>query len=241
MVAPTFQKYKILNEPYEKSNKLYIDVEHPTTHKVRTVRWYTETEFSKAFGGSPSIKEEKPTILKTKKEVLGFHPEGYVTIFKGDTTPLQSWFEEQPVCRYHKLFGWYVICTDTLPTLPAGIEAVRLPWIAVAEDANILKTETAITQAVSELLYDPSPSTFQGAIGERIDREVEVIRAIPKDTQFGISTLHVFRDADQNDYVWNTTSKCLAVGTRCSIRGTVKEHQVFRNFKQTVLTRCQIK
>jgi hypothetical protein len=240
MVAPTFQTYKQIDEPYTKSGKLYINVEHPKTHNIRAVRWYSETEYAKAFGSAPAASTAPKAMKKTLKEVLGFHPEGYITIFKGDVTPLQEWFELQPVFRYHKIFGWYVICTDTVPTLPAGIEAVRLPWIAIAEDANILRTETAMREAIDELLYDRKPSTYQGSIGDRIERDVEVIRAIRQETQYGISTLHVFRDTEQNDYVWNTTAKSLAVGSKITVKGTVKEHSKYRGYEQTVLTRCQI-
>lgn len=241
MVAPSFQTYKILTDPYIKSNKTYVDIEHPKTKKVRTVRWYDESEWSRAFGSSPKVPEPTAAILKTKKEVLGFHPLGYITIFKGDTVSLQEWFELQPVCRYHVKFGWYVPCFETLPTLPAGIEAVHLSWSAVAEDANILKPEAAIQEAIDELLYDRKPSTYQGSIGDRIERDVEVIRAIRQETQYGISTLHVFRDAEQNDYVWNTTAKSLAVGSKITIKGTVAKHEKFRGFNQTWLKNCKIK
>jgi hypothetical protein len=45
-------------------------------------------------------------------------------------------------------------------------------------------------------------------------------------------------DVNENVYVWTTASKSWEEGSEHYIRGTVKEHSVYKNTKQTVLTRC---
>jgi hypothetical protein len=45
-------------------------------------------------------------------------------------------------------------------------------------------------------------------------------------------------DRDGNEVVWITAAKAWDEYSVHLLRGTVKEHKVFRNSKQTVLTRC---
>ena len=227
-VAPSFQKYPIADKPYEKNNRWYVHIQYPDGH-LREVRWYPEAE-----------EEVAMKRIRSVKEVLGFS-EGYITIFKGDTYPLLEWFQNS-TARFHKFWGWYFVSEEELPQIPAGIEPKKLLWEDVSfpgEDA--LRPESVIADAVARLQYDESPSEHQGAIGERIDRELTVIKAITSDGFYGTSTMHIFEDADKNQYIWSTSAKCLEEGSTYQVRGTVKLHDIYRNIKQTILTRCSIK
>jgi hypothetical protein len=227
-VAPSFQKYPIADKPYEKNNRWYVHIQYPDGH-LREVRWYPEAE-----------EEVTMKRIRSVKEVLGFS-EGYITIFKGDTYPLLEWFQNS-TARFHKFWGWYFVSEDELPQIPAGIEPKKLLWEDVSfpgEDA--LRPESVIADAVARLQYDESPSEHQGSIGERIDRELTVIKAITSDGFYGTSTMHIFEDADKNQYIWSTSAKCLEEGSTYQVRGTVKSHDIYRNTKQTILTRCSIK
>ena len=222
-VAPSFQKLEIVGEPYSDGNKEYVRVRYPDGH-LRTVRWY----------------EEPMKKIRSLKKILGFE-KGYITIFKGDTYSLLDWFHEQPACRYHNYWGWYVISTEEVPTLPAGIEAIQLRWEDISyEGEDALKSESAVKEHLATLLYDPSPSEFQGEIGDRIERAVTVTKAIPVDGYYGASTMHVFTDDDENVYVWTTAAKTLEVGKSYLLKGTIKELKTYKGVKQTVLTRCKV-
>ena len=234
-VAPSFQKYPTYGEPYEKKGRQYIVIVYPDGHH-REVRWY-DTE--PAAAGSKSTNDLGKKI-RTTKEVLGF-TNGYITIFKGDTYALLDWFRES-TARYHNFFGWYFISTEELPGIPAGIEPIQLKWEDVAfVDEDTLKSETAIKEHINSLIYESTGSEWQGAVGDRIKKQLTVTKVISLDTGFyGPSTFHLFVDADGNEYSWTTSSKTLEVGSSYLVRGTVKELKTYHNSKQTVLTRCRL-
>jgi len=68
--APSFTNFEKVSEPYEKNKKMYVDVKHPNTGNVRSVRLYTEIEFRKAYGGSAgSASAEAPNALRNSISV----------------------------------------------------------------------------------------------------------------------------------------------------------------------------
>lgn len=232
-VAKSFKTFEQLCEPYLSSGRMYTQVRNPKTGTVRTVRWYTEQEYIKMY---PEEKTEIVTFRKNQKTVLGFE-KGYITIFKGKIEENLPFFEENEVFRYARFWGWYVISTEEVPTLPQGITPIQLPWEMVGNPEGILKNEEKISVAVESLLYEQSPSQFIGSIGERLDLNIKIVQAIPVEGEHS-STMHIMEDSNQNIYVWVTAAKSWAEGDLKHIRGTVKEHRLSRNQKQTYLTRC---
>lgn len=221
-VAPSFANLERLSEPFEENGKEYILVK-TKSGTTRRVRWY----------------EEPMKKIRPLKEVLGF-TKGYITIFKGDTYSLLDWFRESSA-RYHKLFGWYFISDEELPEIPAGITPIQLKWEDVAfADEDQLRPESQIKEHIDSLMYDPSPSRWQGEIGDRLEKVLTVTKVIPIEGYYGNSTMHIFSDSEENVYVWTTAAKTLEVGKTYVIRGTVKEHKSFKNIPQTILTRCAI-
>lgn len=222
-VAPSFQNLERLSEPFEENGKEYILVK-TKSGTTRKVRWY----------------EEPMKKIRPLKEVLGF-TNGYITIFKGDTNSLLEWFQEEPKCRYHKIFGWYVVSTDELPQIPAGLEPIQLKWDDVAfADEDQLRPESQIKEHIDSLMYDPSPSRWQGEIGDRLEKALTVTKVIPIEGYYGNSTMHIFSDSEENVYIWTTAAKTLEVGKTYIIRGTIKQLSTYKNQKQTILTRCNI-
>ena len=236
MVAKSYQNLPIIGEPYEKNKRKYIIVECKNGHR-KEVRFYTDAEYAKMY------PEEAPKVVKIRstKDVLGFS-KGYITIFKGDTYSLLEWFQEEPKCRYHNFWGWYVISEEELPEIPAGVEPVQLKWEDVAfVDENCLKSETLVRQVVDALIYEPNPSEFQGEVGDRIDRTLTVVKVTPlAEGYYGPSTFFLFRDEYENEYCWTTGSKSLDLGATYEVRGTIKALQIYKGKKQTVLTRCRV-
>ena len=237
MVAKTFQTMTQLCEPYLVGNKMYVKVKNEKTGTIRQVRWYTEAEYAKLYPEATPA-EANPSIFAGKqKEMLGFQ-KGYITIFKGDTEGADFWFQKS-IARYTRFWGWYIVSTDEVPNdLPAGIEPVRLSWELVGQPNGDLKSETEVTAAVESLLCEDSPSRFVGAVGERLNLTVTVIKSMAIDSKYGSTTIHIMEDADKNIFVWTTAAKSWPAGSVKTIRGTVKEHNIYRNVQQTILTRC---
>jgi hypothetical protein len=235
-VAKSFQSFEKINEPYESAGRMYVDVRNPKTGNVRKVRWYDDYEYYRMY---PEEKKAENTIKATRplKDVLGFE-KGYITIFKGETYPHLEWFQ-QSICRYHKMFGWYVISTEEVPAdLPLGVSAVRLLWEDVRLDEENLKPEEQVRSAIDKLIFEPSPSEYVGAIGDRIEIEVTIKNTRSIDSYYGSSIIHTMEDADGNVYVWITAAKNWPVGAVKKIRGTIKDHKEYKGTKQTYLTRC---
>ena len=235
-VAKSYQSLEIVGDIFVSSGRQYVNVKMKSG-ALKTVRWYSDSEYRKMYPEAPAADRSADPYYKSQKEVLGF-TKGYITIFKGDTYAEIDWFRAS-IARYARWWGWYIISTEEVPTdLPAGIEAIRLPWESVGQDSGELKPESLVKEAVEALIYDASDSEYQGALGERLDLYLTVERTIELDGNYGRSTMHLMRDDCGNLYVWTTASKSWAAGSEHHIRGTVKDHRTYRNEKQTVLTRC---
>lgn len=234
MVAKSFQSMTQVGEPYLSAGKMYVQVKNEKTGTMRQVRWYTEAEYAKMYGE----KVDKPASeFKCQKQILGFE-NGYITIFKGDTYANLEWFQRS-IARYHKIWGWYIISTESIPfDLPCGLEPIELKWETVGEPEGFLKSDTDVKRAVDALLYDKGTSSFQGNIGERLDLEVTITKAFCGDSYFGAYAIYTMEDSYGNEYVWKTKPRAWETGEVKTIRGTVKDHKTYRNIDQTVLTRC---
>lgn len=234
VVAKSYQKMTLVDEPYAKSNgRLYQRVLNESTGKIKEVRWYDEDEYYKMY---PEDRPEEKRFANQKK-LLGFD-EGYITIFKGDIDKHEDWFNRS-IARYCVHWGWYIVSTDHIPfDLPYGLTPIQLDWDKVGLSTGELKDAKSIEAYVNSLLYGSHPSTFQGNIGDRLDLNITVIKSKQKENYFGKSAEHIFEDACGNHYMWNTGAKFWAEGSIKHIKGSVKEHKVINNIQTTVLTRC---
>lgn len=238
MIAKSYQKMLMIGEPFQKANgKMYQQVKNPSTGKIQDVRWYDEDEYYKMYPN-----DVRPgSVFTDQKKILGFD-EGYITIFRGDMEKWEWWFEKS-IARFCRHWGWYIVSTDPIPfDLPVEVEAVRLDWELVGQTSGALKDEKSIEAAVSSLLCGNHPSLFQGAVGDRLELNVTVIKNVQQEKHFGnkitSNTTHTFEDASGNHYIWDTGAKNWGEGSIKKIRGTVKEHKVINNIQTTILTRC---
>lgn len=178
---------------------------------------------------------------RSQKDILGFE-NGYVTIFKGDTYQYLDWFRAS-IARYNKLWGWYIISTDELPEdIPAELAPIRLHWEEITDDLGVLKTEKEIMAYIDTILYPNPVGEFIGSLGERIEAYLTVTKAIHLDDDYGGGKImHIFLDDLDNTYIWTTAAKSLAEGQTYKIRGTVKDHSIYKGVRQTILTRCMLR
>ena len=235
MVAKSFQNLEQTCEPFVSKGRWYVRVR---TNKgiEKTVRWYSDAEYARMYPNEPEAEEFKR--IKPQKEVLGF-TNGYITIFKGNTYEEKDYFKLSSA-RYSRLWGWYFISTEELPKdIPEDVEPITLPWEMVGNSDESLKNESEVIEAVESLIYDPGTSEFQGEIGERLELILTVEKAIELEGYYGRSTMHIMNDYDGNCYVWTTSAKHWEPETEHHIKGTVKEHKIYKGTKQTVLIRCR--
>lgn len=247
-VAKSYQGLERAGEPYSRSNRMYVKV-ILKSGKEKEVRLYNEREYASMYKEKPNPEstpfertadfdgiDRKEEFYGGQKHALGFD-KGYITIFKGDQYPHLEWFRAS-IARYCTLWGWYVVSTDEVPAdLPYGLEPVRLDWDKVGEGFR-LKPDKVVEAYVNTLIYPESPSQFQGEIGERIERTIVIRRVIDIENNFGTSKLFIMADENENQYLWCTSAKKWEENEVHKIRGTIKDLSIYRNVKQTVLTRC---
>lgn len=239
-VAKSYIGLEILTEPYQKDNgRMYVEVKMKSGNR-KEVRWYTDLEYEKMYGEKDKlIISTKPVDVSPLKEILGFN-HGYITIFRGDQETNNDWFKFSNA-RYARYWGWYIVSTEEVPeNLPFGIEPVKLYWKDIIGPNGEMKPEEKIKEIVDVLLYGESDSQFIGSIGERLELIVRIAKAIPFDGAYGKTTMHIMHDDCGNEYLWTTGAKTLTVDNEYTIRGTVKDHRVYKGTNQTILTRCMI-
>ena len=232
LVAKSYENLPQIGEEYIINNRTYIKVQLKTGN-LKQVRTYSPKEYAKFY---PEVKIIQPA--KSRRNVLGFGEAGYIWIFKGNTFQNIDWFRASP-CRYARTWGWYLPSDIEMPDpLPVDITPIKLMWEQISVDDR-LKKEEEIEEFVNSLIYDESPSEFIGEIGDRIDVELTCDKAMPIMNNYGTNYFHTFHDDCGNVYVWSTTARLLEVNTVYHIRGTVKEHSIYKNVKQTILSRCK--
>ena len=239
MVAKTYQKYKIVGEPYTVGGRMYVKIDRDG--KEQQVRWYSDAEYDRMYPGERAANDHsKDPFWKSQKEVLGFK-EGFIWIFTGNTFEHKDWFKENGA-TYRKWWGWSFPGKEDLGLeLPDGVEAVKLMWDTVKKDDENLLPEDQVVAVVETLTYEPSVSEFVGEIGDKLDLEVSLVKKVNfEGGYYGPTTMYVFEDSCENVFVWTTSvNKDWEAGQMIHLLGTVKDHKIYKNVKQTVLTRCR--
>jgi hypothetical protein len=243
-VAKSYQEWEKIGDVYESNGRMYLKVKNPKGAE-KEVLAYSETEYRRLYkeapcgqGAQPSVKVKAPAG-PIVKGVLGFE-HGYIYIFKGDFDRAEYWFEKTPECRFHVIFGWYIVSTEFVPfDIPSCIESIQLPWEKVGNADGTLLPKGIVEAAVNELRYGGHPSQYQGHIGDRMELKLWVSRIIDLgETQYGTKQLYLFQDENSNEYTWNTgVKKNWLVGDEVHAKATVKAHDTYQGIRQTALTR----
>lgn len=124
-VAPSFEDYKRISvEPFTKNGKYYVTVEHSKTGNRRDVRWYSESEFAKAYGKKILDTDRGYDNLK---HMRGFD-NGPILVIRGNKAVDEEWLRAS-AAQYIVGVGWYFASTEVLPTdAPANFKYLLLGW-----------------------------------------------------------------------------------------------------------------
>lgn len=94
---------------------------------------------------------------------------------------------------------------------------------------------------IIEAKHPSKISEHVGQIGDKIELDVRHVRTGSYSTQFGITDVHTFEDADGNNFVWKTSAYAdFEGGAKLHIKATIKDHDEYNGVKQTILTRCKV-
>lgn len=79
-----------------------------------------------------------------------------------------------------------------------------------------------------------------GKPGDKVQLDLTVTKAIVVDGFYGATTIVIMLDAEGRTYKWNASGRHeLEEGSLVRIKGTIKNHSIYKETKQTVLTRCK--
>lgn len=83
-------------------------------------------------------------------------------------------------------------------------------------------------------------SKFQGTVGQKglVVNDLKVMASRAFDGGFGVTYMNEFVDPSGNVYVW-WTGKSFDEGLKVSLKGSIKDHKVYKGVEQTILTRCK--
>lgn len=94
------------------------------------------------------------------------------------------------------------------------------------------------------------PSAPVGKVGERLVLNLKLIRCIPHEGNYGTTYIQGFQDEAGNDFTWFGSSPLrygeekgynpVSVGDTVTVKGSVKEHSVYKGRKQTILARVAL-
>ena len=237
LVAKSYQSLPQVGEEYTVNGRTYVKV-RTKTGDLKQVRTYTQKEYNKY---NPPVKVIQPA--KSRRDTLGFGEKGFIWLFKGKTPDATysnlDWFRDSP-CRYTRVWGWYLPSDIEMPDpIPVDVEPVKLEWADVSLDDQLIPDDQ-IVKVVEGLLYDAGTSEYVGKVGDRVEFDCTCTRASITQGAYGLSYFYVFTSDDGNVYTWGTSAKSLDEGVRYHVKGTVKDHNTFRNNKQTVLKNCRV-
>lgn len=235
-VAKSYQSLNLLGEPYIKNKRMYILVE-TKSGKEKEVRWYTDQEYAKMYPEEKKDKTKDP-YYKSQKYVLGFD-EGYIWILKNPTEENEEWLYLNGYLYSTGLWGRYIKSTEKVE-VPYHIEMVKLYWEDVGKADEWLKDEAEVLRAVDKVRYGERLGEWVGAVGDRLDLKLKVLRRSKKESYYGEQFTHDFEGEDGNQYRWITGARSLTPGEEYELRGTIKEHISDGGVKITVLTRCRV-
>lgn len=111
--------------------------------------------------------------------------------------------------------------------------------IFVAVD-NLVKSE----EKKEDLAEKAAKSEYVGTVKKREDFEVEIKNIIIVDGYYGTSYMVLMEDMNGNSIVWKASDHDLHKGDKVVLKGTVKEHSVYKSrvgdVKTTYINRCKV-
>lgn len=139
MVAPSFQTMKIVGETYTKNGKQYVDVKNEKTGNIRSVRWYSDTEYAKNYGKKLSDDSANWNM----KHARGFD-NGPILVIRNVRSTDEEWLKYS-CARYAVGIGWYIVSTETFPAdAPSHLKYLILGWDEFKVDDHHPKKPTEL-------------------------------------------------------------------------------------------------
>ncbi len=87
---------------------------------------------------------------------------------------------------------------------------------------------------------EASESEWIGVEGERAEFELTLEHVFDCESKWGIVHIHKFVNARKNKVTWFSSATKLETGHEYKVKATVKQHNMYKNVKETVITRVKV-
>lgn len=166
----------------------------------------------------------------------------------GSKEPLWSWPSDEDFKLADTILQWVISTFDPSNSYQCNV-------LSLLEASEVRPNHVGIMASVigGWVRYNMQQATkvekaneWVGKKGETFMTEATLTRKNGFGTRYGYMTIYTFEDAKGNIIVWKTTATILVgeyeirVGTSVMLKGTVKDHDMYKSTKQTVLTRCKV-
>jgi hypothetical protein len=138
--------------------------------------------------------------------------------------------------------GWHI----SKPVDGYNMKSLNINNIATATLYGYTIDYVKVAEQLAPPQEEKPVSSYIGNVGDKIDMIVTLDHVAYWENKFrawehNLTYLYNFIDENGNVLVWQT-SKGLGIenGAKVKVTGTIKEHNEYKEVKQTVLTRCKI-
>lgn len=148
-VAKSYQKYPLIDEPYEHDKRQYILIKIPCCTRKNCSRCHGEGSYAK------EVRWYQDPIEFDPRKGFGFCEAGYITLIAGPDDILENHFRNiaPRQARYNLLFQWYIPSWLEKPQLPSDCRYVKLTWEQISRD-NKLFDDSIIREIVRSVKED---------------------------------------------------------------------------------------
>lgn len=220
---------------------------------TKEIRLYTEKEKAAATrakerAAERKVEERLANAEKKKAEWLKkecFTSDGVTTVYVGSNSfDVKDQLKEEG-WKYSPLLGWHIAEADVEKYGAENLAEVSVNDLAAFNlygEGCWLSTAKNFVDQIKNDRKPPSLSEWVGEVGERLyDISVTLVSVHGYNNQFGYSQVVKFETEDKSEIIWFTASDIqIKVGEKGMLTGTVKKHDIYKNNKITIVTRCKI-
>ena len=221
------------------SNRAYIQTKTVLAYAWETVRGYG---YKKADDGY-STKERVLEYYKVREGLVHYAREAMEDIRKEMELINLNPDSEEVMENVEKMIAWakeQEANTDYMNNLVVAANNEFCDYRRFGILCSLVPVYLRAMSRLEEQKAEKKVAGYIGEVGKRITVEITDGRCIASwATDFGMTFLYKFTDADGNILVWKT-GNCIEETSVKTLTGTVKAHDEYKGVKQNVMTRCKV-
>lgn len=137
----------------------------------------------------------------------------------------------------YKWLGGYWVGLQTVE----GVELLTVETSKLIYDLYFKFDYEKVIEVMTEYKRSISRSNWVGNIKDKLELTVQITKTIFIYGAYGTTYIYIMEDKDGNIFTWKTNKDIEKENNVFfNIKGTVKEHDEYKDEKQTVLTRCKV-